>query len=387
MKVYWSRCGHGHGNFGDKITPLLLKHVGVAVEWSPPEHAELIGVGSILEKAPTQFRGTIWTTGFMHASSRGDFPRARVLGLRGKLTLQHVGHTGQKVALGDAGLLCDELVPSVKKKHKLGIIPHFVDVHDPFVHALADGSAEARVIDICAEPRALLRSVAECENIISSSLHGLILADSLRIPNRWMELNRGAEVVTGARFKFHDYYSAFGIELTPLALDASATLDKVLNAIDPTEKPGLESIRMDLRGTLMAIRNEIRSPSAEEIEAKAHAIEDWNRRAAELRGLVSEIIPHGAAVLVADDEQIRSTLTNVQTIPFTERDGEYWGPPATAAQAIAAIEEALRGGATWVIIAWPMAWTLERFPELARYLGDRMQKVHTSAVGSFFTCP
>ena len=48
MKVYWSRCGHGHGNFGDKLTPLLLKHFGVPVEWAPVEHAELIGVGSIL---------------------------------------------------------------------------------------------------------------------------------------------------------------------------------------------------------------------------------------------------------------------------------------------------------------------------------------------------
>ena len=90
MKVYWSRCGHGHGNFGDKLTPMLLRHHGIPCEWAPPEHAELIGIGSVLEKVPETFRGTLWTTGFKYGQSHGNFPAAKVLAVRGKLTRERI---------------------------------------------------------------------------------------------------------------------------------------------------------------------------------------------------------------------------------------------------------------------------------------------------------
>ena len=52
-----------------------------------------------------------------------------------------------------------------------------------------------------------LRQIAECETVISSSLHGCIAADSLNIPNYRIKLsehgyNRNID------FKFDDYYTA-----------------------------------------------------------------------------------------------------------------------------------------------------------------------------------
>ena len=387
MKVYWSRCGHGHGNFGDKITPMLLKHFGVPVDWAPPEHAELIGVGSILEKVPEKFKGLIWTTGFMHESSYRRFAKARVLALRGRLTLDRVqGLDRDQVVLGDAGLLCDQLAPPARKKFKLGVIPHFVDIADPFVHALASTTNDICVIDICAEGHEVIRAVAECENIVSSSLHGLILADSLGIPNRWMELNRGAEPVTGSGFKFRDYSSTLHLDAAPLHVDGGTTLDDVLAGIDRSPRSNLEELKRSLCRTIAAIKGGIRPLSAAELERARAAAVEWQQRRAELKRIADDVIPRGSRVIVADDDQLGDAFRSVEAIPFTERNGVYWGPPATAEEAIAEIQRQIDCGARWLVIAWPMFWIFDQFLPMARYVENTFECCYKSEAAQVFKC-
>jgi hypothetical protein len=365
---------------------LLLKHFGVPVEWAPVEHAELIGVGSVLEKIPATFRGLVWTSGFMHASSHGHFPNARVLGVRGRLTRDRLEGTNGQAALGDAGLLCDELLVSTRKRHKLGIIPHFVDVEDEFVRALAVSSTDITVIDICARTTDVIHAVAECEHIISSSLHGLILADSLNIPNRWLELNRGSKRVEGSGFKYHDYYSVFGLKPAPLHLDETTTLESLLHELRDCNRPNLNEIKKGLRETIARIKEDVRLPSAEELEARRDAEAEWHRQLVELRQQVSEIIPRGSCVLVADDDQLRTEFPSIRSLPFVERNGLYWGAPGSSEEAIAEIARQLENGVKWVIIAWPLAWLLDRVPDFAAYLiGHLILRSHTTA-GWIFEC-
>ena len=364
---------------------MLLKHFGVPVEWAPPEHAELIGVGSVLEKVPSHFKGTIWTTGFMCESSRREFPGARVLAVRGRLTLESLTCPKvENVTLGDGGLLCDELSPSVRKKHKLGIIPHFVDINDPMVKVLADRSGDIRVIDICAEESEVMRAVAECGNIISSSLHGLILADSLGIPNRWLELNRGALTVTGEGFKYRDYYSVFGLRPEPLRLTNSTSLDDVLESIGQFERPGLQQVRSSLRRTISEIKQSIRPLTADELQAKRDAAADWQQRLADLQTVIANVIPRGSRVVVADEEQLRSALSGIECIPFTVRDGIYWGPPASADGAVQELQGQLQRGETWLVVAWPMFWLLEKYPGFSQFLQKSFESRHDSAVARIF---
>jgi pyruvyltransferase len=381
VKVYWSRCGHGHGNFGDKLTPLLLKHFGVPIEWAAVEHAELIGVGSILEKVPEGFKGVIWTSGFMHESSRGNFPSARVLGVRGRLTRERIAcKDREQIVLGDAGLLCDEFAVRRRKRYKLGIIPHFVDAEDELVRTFAASSSDITIVDICGPTLEVIRAVGECEQIISSSLHGLILADSLGIPNCWLELNRGPERVAGKGFKYRDYYSVFGIAPEPLRLDRSMTLEDVLRDMPPYGRPNLETIKESLRRTIERIKESVRPVSARELAARRAAEADWQHQLGELRRLVSEHIPEGATVLVADNDQLRSELPTIRSVPFLERNGLYWGAPGSSEEAIAEVTRQLERGIRWVIIAWPLAWLLDRFPDFASYLNSNMAlRSHTTA--------
>lgn len=387
MKVYWSRCGHGHGNFGDKITPLLLRHAGIPVAWSPPEQADLIGAGSILEKVPARFRGTLWTAGFMHESSRAYLPQAHVLGLRGKLSLARLEPASDTIILGDAGLLVAELTGGVRKKHKLGVVPHFVDNDDPMVRALADSSSEVRVIDICAETFEVMHAVAECEYIVSSSLHGLVLADSFAIPNRWVELNRGLERVTGSGFKFRDYYSVFGMAPEPMHLTSESNLDSVLAGIPEWKRPGVAEVQSRLRDSLKQIAASVAPPSTAEQKQRETALAEWVRRSDSAQRAVRATIRDGALAVIADDEQFRSNLTEICTRPFLERNGVYWGPPESAEKAVGELQRQVADGAKWFVLAWPMFWLKEENSTLARFLGSTARLVYTSDAVEIYRWP
>jgi hypothetical protein len=385
MKVYWSRCGHGHGNFGDKITPLLLKDASIPVEWAPPEHAELIGVGSMLEKIPETFKGTIWTTGLMNESSRRAFNRARVLAVRGRLTAERISRRNhESIVLGDAGLLCDKLAPTARTRYKLGVIPHFVDIDDPLVKRLATTSTDILVVDICAEASEVLRSIAACETIISSSLHGLIVAHSLGKPGRWLELNHGPEIVSGSGFKYCDYYSVFDEKGVPVHLTDTTSLHEILKMIATETPPDPEPVKANLRRTLAQIKAGVPPLSADERAAKRHAAEEWQRSLDLLRTIIDETIPRNAKVVLADDDQVRSLISGIECLPYTERDGMYWGPPGTAEEAVRELDRQLARGAEWFVIAWPMTWIIERFSPLVTLLGQRFECRHRSPAGQIF---
>lgn len=49
----------------------------------------------------------------------------------------------------------------------------------------------------------IIDQICECEAILSSSLHGLIIAEAYRIPNVWLEFGRP---LIGGHFKFHDFF-------------------------------------------------------------------------------------------------------------------------------------------------------------------------------------
>jgi hypothetical protein len=81
------------------------------------------------------------------------------------------------------------------------------------------------------------------------------------------------------------------------------------------------------------------------------------------------LIPAGERFILVDEERCRSTLdTAGRAVPFLERDGEYWGPPADDAQAVEELERLRRQGIPFVAFAWPAFWWLEHYAGLKRYL-------------------
>jgi pyruvyltransferase len=208
VKVYYWKA---KANFGDLLTSLLIERFShLSSEWAEPKDAELVVVGSILEHIPEDWTGVIAGAGKLHERTQLNFPNARILAVRGPLTAKNL--KGNFV-LADPGLLADELINVRDKKYDLGIIPHWTDTkleHDPRFTKY-----NPKIIRVGNNPLGVIREISLCKKIISSSLHGIILADAFGIPRR---IEMSPRMLShahqeGGMFKWLDYSASLNREL------------------------------------------------------------------------------------------------------------------------------------------------------------------------------
>lgn len=223
IKCHW----HQDKNLGDCLSPIILKNFGYRVQYSAPDSAELIFMGSILDKLSPNYKGVILGTGFIRAETKIDLTAAKILGLRGALTRDML-QCQQDLVLGDPGLLSPLLIRKVSnEKYTLGIVPHYVDQKSEVVEILKSNLRNAAlIIDVRKNPVEVIEEIARCNYVVSSSLHGLVVADSLSIPNLWVKFS---EKVIGNDFKFNDYYSIYGKRVLPYYPNGKENLDDLLD--------------------------------------------------------------------------------------------------------------------------------------------------------------
>ena len=203
ISAYWWK---GKPNWGDLLTPLLLKKFteteGI---WASPNEAKLACVGSILGNLiKPSFTGIILGSGKLF--EKDSVPqKANILGLRGPLTAK--GVKGDYI-LGDPGLIANELVNIKEKKYNLGLISHWSD--DKLSKNPEFLKYNPVIIKSSDNPLKVIKQIGQCKKIVSSSLHGIILADAFSIPRRFeASANWDNE---GHLFKMHDYNKSVGIE-------------------------------------------------------------------------------------------------------------------------------------------------------------------------------
>ena len=158
----------------------------------------------------------IWGTGFINYSDCEEsfFKRdMRFHAVRGELTRKNVEIMTRRrldIPTGDAGILASELLGKLpEKKYDIGIIPHICDLNEELVYTVVRKYDNSILINVKDEPLEVIRQLAQCRTVISSSLHGLIVADSFGIPNMHVLFS---DRPLGDGYKFDDYYSAYGVE-------------------------------------------------------------------------------------------------------------------------------------------------------------------------------
>lgn len=203
-------------NWGDDINPELYelitgkKPVKMHVlDETPEDH--IMMCGSILRFANEN--SIIWGAGFMHKQSTMMGAPKEIHAVRGPLTAKRLEELGieVKVPYGDPSMLIRKLelksriwvaVRYPNPAYKYGVIAHYIDKkraeHWP---------DDILKIDIGDTPRKMVETVCKCEKIISSSLHGLILADMFDIPALWVKMS---DNLAGDDMKFHDYFASIG---------------------------------------------------------------------------------------------------------------------------------------------------------------------------------
>lgn len=189
-------------NFGDQLTTLLLRPRGIVPVLSSPADADLVGVGSLVQHLPESFTGTLWGSGLVE-DRQIRLPGATCLALRGEWTRDRLGSPPVD-ALGDPGLLISDAVRRPGITHDVGVVPHYVHADDAWLRGLIDAhpGGGVRVIDVQQSPAHVAREIASCRVIVSTSLHGVITADSLGVPATWVRMPRA---LAGGDFKFGDH--------------------------------------------------------------------------------------------------------------------------------------------------------------------------------------
>jgi len=248
MLKLWSIAGYR--NFGDALSPVLIQEmIDAPVVSTDSAKSEMVAVGSLFafghclyrEQAPIASKDWlkiirlrlidaiapvvhVWGTGFLYEKIPACPIVIRTLNLhavRGKYTLDILKRTGlfsgkTSIAYGDPGLFYSALLPEIpKKEYDLGVVPHEVDRYagEFVVEVLSAHGMKVKYIDVYDNPLKVVSEIAACDCILSSSLHGLIVADSLGIPNRQMMLSYFGYTKDQYLFKYRDYYSAYDMEL------------------------------------------------------------------------------------------------------------------------------------------------------------------------------
>lgn len=214
-KIWWMRSPYP-GNFGDILTPYILWHAyGVMPRWVGTKQAEGLCIGSIAKFARD---GThVWGTG-MPRSTDPLCPTAVYAAVRGPLSRDAViaaGGTCPEI-YGDPAVLLPELyAPEVTKTHKIGIIPHVLQ-EAMFQAAIKElGADHIKIISLLSvsfeEIEGVIRDILSCDEIVSTSLHGLIVSHAYGVPCQSLRVT-GDTDTAGDSFKMRDYKLSVGLD-------------------------------------------------------------------------------------------------------------------------------------------------------------------------------
>lgn len=212
--AHWSPAD-AQENFGDVLGPVVVGFVAQerglpspkAVRLgddATPHNNVICAVGSILHLAPPG--AVVWGAGVNgKVTPRPLSPRLDVRAVRGPLTAAWLeGHGVEAAVCGDPALLMSRFFDPPPDARSPVVV---LNLHDRLNRhdRRALRSAGARVLSARSPWQEVVAGVASAEFVISSSLHGLVVADSYGIPNRWLD-TRGPE----SHAKFFDHLLSVG---------------------------------------------------------------------------------------------------------------------------------------------------------------------------------
>jgi pyruvyltransferase len=201
--LYWLRAW----NFGDLLNPILYRQItgrdAVFSDVSP----KILAIGSVLSIAKPG--DIVWGSGCISS----DTPLAcdnttDFCAIRGPLTANLLRRHGIDVAdnipFGEPSFLLPRFIkPSQDRNLTIGFLPHYIDygqIKKPL-------PPDVKLLNSATDPIELMYQITSCRYIVSSSLHGLAVAEAYGIPAIWVQL---ADNIVGGDFKFRDYYLGSG---------------------------------------------------------------------------------------------------------------------------------------------------------------------------------
>jgi teichuronic acid exporter len=225
-------------NWGDGINPVLVqalygkKMVHINTVFNIFRLPVYSCVGSIINVFPKNKRIIIWGSGVANPDLPLKFIPKDVRAVRGPLTLEYLKKHGVSCnpVFGDPVLLLRRIYDptNIVKKYKYGVICHYEDITPELDNGIAtcETILNIKIIQDLTDPYQIINQVLSCEKIVSSSLHGLILADLYEVPNSWIFFNNFEK----STFKFFDYYQSLNVHTNkPHIIEESKLIENLEN--------------------------------------------------------------------------------------------------------------------------------------------------------------
>jgi len=193
IRAYWCNIP----NVGDRITQYILSKVfNDTVELSETPPRWLIS-GSVLRWAKP---GDILCGIGSFDSDRKLEGDVTAIAVRGPFTARKLSTKVE--TFGDGGLLLPFFYkPDKERGDKLGIIPHYVD----YKH-VKENFGLFNVLDVRLPVEQFVDALWECRAVLSSSLHGIVLAEAYGIPAFRAYFNTSVNSYS-IEYKHRDYYA------------------------------------------------------------------------------------------------------------------------------------------------------------------------------------
>lgn len=238
-------------NLGDELAPIIydwmLQRKGINRNQKTKETYKLLTVGSIVGSEICD--SVIWGSGVQMISGIENLLNTRkyrkldVRSVRGPLTLQAIWYSKyhdkkahESVPFGDPAILMPLIYKNnaIEKKYDVSIILHFSADKNMWKNN------QLHYIDILTtDYKYFIDEICSSRKVISSSLHGIILAESYGVPAVF--LNTGGHYVEGALNKFYDWY----FSTDRWSVKVARSLDEALD-MTPMKLPELDEMRKNI---------------------------------------------------------------------------------------------------------------------------------------------
>ncbi len=254
---WWDRMP----NFGDEIGPYLVEKLSqrkvVNIKGFKSFNG-LMCVGSILQQIDRPGM-TVWGSGVIQPYGQevsrklAAFKPKQITALRGRLTYDYVTRKlgwEANTVFGDPALLMPMFFDPGSGSEGVVVCPHYQHYEN-----LKSYSQHYRVIDVRAGVEPVVGTIALSKACISTSLHGLIVAQAYGVP--WVWLRVADSPLRGEDFKFEDFFSVLErteVSVFQVNLDQLSSLD--IDSI--AAKARVPRAKYDLSALLDAFPKELR---------------------------------------------------------------------------------------------------------------------------------
>ena len=262
IRLFWwneiKMQGKSKENYGDLLGKYLVEKISQKeAVWSKPSKFSIhdffspiyVTIGSILTHVNKKC--IVWGSGIV--SKEYPIKKGEFLAVRGPQTRNHLIKQGYQVpeVFGDPALLLPKYYnPKIEKEYASGIIPHYSDYNKVKDFYKDDNSI--LLIDLMTnDVDKTTDEILKCRKIVSSSLHGIIVAHAYGIPAVWQKFSGN---IFGDDIKYQDYFESVKISSYKSdIIDVKMNMEELVNLFKGKDTLPKKEVLNELCDGLMTV--------------------------------------------------------------------------------------------------------------------------------------